>query len=263
MSRIINLCSSSSGNCMLIQDKNTSILIDLGLSIKAFEATLKELDIPPSDIDAILLTHEHIDHVKGLGSVAKKYQIPVYASCGTLCGYDERYCFDEKCICYQTEKLPFIIGDFTITPFETSHDTEESSGYTLVDSCGNSIGFCTDLGFVSQEVEKHILGCDFVVLESNYDKDMLITGPYPYHLKRRISGGRGHLSNDEAAEFATKLVQNGTKELVLAHLSSENNTPQLAFENMKCHLSQNGFIIDSDYKLHIASKFYTGQIWEI
>ncbi len=263
MSRVINLCSSSSGNCMLIQSDTTSVLIDTGIAIKTFEKTLSELCISPSDIDAILLTHEHIDHVKGLGSIAKKYGIPIYASRGTLCGYDEKFCFDKNCICYDTQHMPFVVGDFTVTPFPTSHDTEGSSGYVIVDSNGKSIGFCTDLGFVSQEVESHISSCEFVVLESNYHKNMLITGPYPYHLKRRISGGRGHLSNDEAAEFAVDLIKNGAKQLVLAHLSSENNTPTLAFENMKCHLTQNGFILDRDYKLHIASKFYTGQIWEI
>ena len=263
MSRIINLCSSSSGNCMLIQGNSTNILIDAGVAIKTFEKTLSELCIAPISIDAILVTHEHIDHVKGLSSIAKKYNIPVYASHGTLCGYDEKFCFNENCVCYDTEYMPFKVGEFEITPFATSHDTEGRSGYVIMDSIGKSIGYCTDLGFVSQEVEHAISGCEFVVLESNYDKNMLITGPYPYHLKRRISGGRGHLSNDEAAEFAASLIKNGTKQLVLAHLSSENNTPTLAFENMKCHLTQNGYILDRDYKLHIASKFYTGQIWEI
>ena len=219
--------SSSSGNCNLLISGNTKILIDFGISVMKLRRNLQSLDMDISDLDAVLLTHEHIDHVKGIKTFVKRHDTPIYATRGTAeaiyrtvpeaQGHLLEY-FGDQTLCIQ---------NLTVDTFLTPHDAEESVGFVFKGN-GLHFGYATDLGFVPSTVQKKLDGCVTALLESNHDLYMLQTGPYPYHLKQRVRGARGHLSNDDCACLAAFLAKNGTKRFILAHLSETNNEPVLA-----------------------------------
>ena len=217
------IASSSAGNASLVCHEDTHILIDAGVSCRRITQSLAALDLTLEDIDAILITHEHIDHVRGLATLAKKCGAGLYATYGT-----------ESALDYPAQRVhAFAAGDeFTVGPlrvksFRTSHDARESVGYRI-ESDDGSLAVLTDTGVITDEAHDLALGADTLLLEANHDVEMLTTGPYPYPLKRRILGEYGHLSNEAAAEFAVECVRAGTSDILLAHLSGENNTPQLA-----------------------------------
>ena len=217
------LASSSSGNAALVRSGETSILLDAGISARRIAQALSLLGMTPEALDAILVTHEHSDHVNGIATLTKKYAVPVYASRGTAhflpqAGSALRV-FDAG--------DAFAVGDLVIQSFRTSHDAADSVDYRI-DAPDGSLGALTDTGYVTDDAVKTLAGVDLLLLEANHDVGMLQSGPYPYHLKRRILGEHGHLSNEAAAEFALHCVKNGTSDILLAHLSAENNTPEAA-----------------------------------
>lgn len=225
--KLYSFSSSSSGNCNLLVCGDTKILIDFGISALKLRRNLNELGFEVEDLDAILLTHEHIDHVKGVKTFVKKHQVPIYATCGTAEAiYGTNPEVRGKIIEYYGDQT-LQIGDITVETFLTPHDAEESVGFVFK-TCGLCFGYATDLGFVPSAVEKKLSGCTTVLLESNHDLYMLQAGPYPYYLKQRVRGARGHLSNDDCACLAAALSKNGTKRFLLAHLSETNNEPLLA-----------------------------------
>ncbi|MCI8879213.1 MAG: MBL fold metallo-hydrolase [Clostridiaceae bacterium] len=219
--------SGSSGNCGLYVCGDTAVLIDLGVSVRRVTAALRRRGLEFADLAGILITHEHNDHIKGLATYVKKHHVPLYASRGAA----------EMIARREPGALPllrpfwggesFSVGGLQVESFLTPHDSPESVGYVFR-SGEDSFGYATDLGFVPSPVRQKLLGCSAVVLESNHDLTMLETGPYPYILKQRVAGPRGHLSNVDCAACAVELVKNGTKTLILAHLSEENNRPALA-----------------------------------
>ncbi len=219
--------SGSSGNSGLYVSGNTAVLIDLGISVRRITAALRRQGLTFSDLACVLITHEHTDHIKGLTTFVKKHRVPLYASRGA----------SEAIAQKEPGALPllrpfwggetFTVGDLQVESFLTPHDSPESVGYVLRGE-GEAFGYATDLGFMPSAVRSKLLGCDTVVLESNHDLTMLENGPYPYILKQRVAGPRGHLSNVDCAACAVELVKNGTKTLILAHLSEENNCPALA-----------------------------------
>lgn len=217
------IASSSAGNASLVCHEDTHILIDAGVSCRRITQSLAVLNLTLEDIDAILITHEHIDHVRALGTLQKKCAVPLYASRGTAAALD-----------YPAERVhafapgdAFTVGSLRALPFRTSHDARESVGYRI-ESGDGSLAVLTDTGCITDEAHDLALGADTLLLEANHDVEMLTTGPYPYPLKRRILGEYGHLSNEAAAEFAVECVRAGTSDILLAHLSGENNTPDLA-----------------------------------
>ena len=217
------IASSSAGNASLVCHEDTHILIDVGVSCRRITQSLAVLNLTLEDIDAILITHEHIDHVRALGTLQKKCTVPLYASRGTAAALD-----------YPAERVhafapgdAFTVGSLRALPFRTSHDARESVGYRI-ESDDGSLAVLTDTGCITDEAHDLALGADTLLLEANHDVEMLTTGPYPYPLKRRILGEYGHLSNEAAAEFAVECVRAGTSDILLAHLSGENNTPSLA-----------------------------------
>lgn len=233
--KICCLYSGSRGNCTYISAGGARILIDAGKSAKALCSALKEINVDIDDIDAIFITHEHRDHISALQTLSHKHRIPIYMvleSASVFYGL-----MDEKlCSCFELQlKSEFAaeIKGLTVTAFPTPHDSRASVGYRLTfkDESGNdiSIGYATDTGCVTDTMRENLTGCFAVVIESNHDVEMLQSGPYPYELKQRIASARGHLSNEECACFADYLVQNGTRNIMLAHLSEENNTPDLAY----------------------------------
>lgn len=240
--RICTLYSGSGGNATYISSGDTSILIDAGKSARALTNALKEIgaisekgtpEKPP--IDAIFITHEHGDHVGALEVFLKKNPVPVHVTEGSserlyrIAGDTPM----KSCIVTHPTIFSVTVGSLTVSSFPTSHDSKMSVGYRITVSTQSGVrvfGYATDLGVVTPAVEKGLCGCEAVVLESNHDENMLLDGPYPYDLKLRIKGRRGHLSNRDAAAFASFLAGNGTERFLLAHLSKENNMPLLAYE---------------------------------
>lgn len=222
-----SIASGSSGNCGLYMADGTAILIDLGVSLRRITTALKALSLTLEDISAVVLTHEHIDHVKGLPMFLKKAKAPVFATRGTAEAFEEKNPeYADRLNIFDSGER-FWVRDVDVVPFPTPHDAAESTGY-IFEHGGSRFGFATDLGFVPRDAAELLRGCEMVVLESNHDPHMLQVGPYPYSLKMRVAGPSGHLSNPDCAVFAADLVKSGTRTLVLAHLSEKNNMPELA-----------------------------------
>lgn len=230
--RLISLYSGSRGNAFLIEAPTGKILIDAGRSAKRLSAALTEVGVDPDTLDAILVTHEHNDHVSALPVFLKRHPLPVHLP--RACSYKlECDPCVAPCLLPHAPICTEIIAGMTVTSFPTPHDSRGSVGYRIeipTDKGVLRLGYATDIGHVTAEIEEALLGCDAVVLESNHDPEMLETGPYPYDLKLRIASRRGHLSNPDCAQFAARLCESGTKALMLAHLSEENNTPDTAFD---------------------------------
>lgn len=257
MNGIYPLFSSSKGNAIFIGNSERGILIDCGVSFRRLESAMKLSGLEVSAIKAVFITHEHSDHIKGLPVLTKKHSLSVYGQSGTL-----RKLINENYINSNSEALEIDISaelfDMKITAFDTPHDAEQSCGYRIDFEDGSSCAVCTDLGCVTSAVDMAVLGADTVLLESNYDEDMMLFGKYPRQLKQRICSERGHLSNTASAEQALKLVKNGTKNIILGHLSQENNTPELAENTVADRLAD--FVRDRDYVLTVAKPETTGDM---
>ena len=237
--RICSIASGSSGNCIYVGSDTTHLLVDVGISGKKTEAGLKELDLSMRDIDGIFITHEHADHIAGLGVLARKYEVPIYATGGTIeairkcSGVGEipeelfqRVRADEK----------IIIKDIVCNPMKISHDAAEPVAYRI--SHGREkIGIITDLGTYNDYTVECLRGMDALLLEANHDVNMLQVGPYPYYLKQRILGERGHLSNERAGQLLCDLLHDNLKAVMLGHLSKENNLPELAYEAVRVEVT--------------------------
>lgn len=248
MARLCPLFSGSTGNSYYIGSRSAGLLIDAGRSARQLDNMLKLCGIDPLALQGILVTHEHTDHSSGLRVFAKKYQLPVFASAGTLKVLESA--LPEVELCPLEGELE--LAGMTVTPFHTSHDCAEPLGYRIRTEDGRVLGFATDLGYLSDTVKEHLLGADFVVIESNHDPEMLRTGGYPYPLQQRILSDRGHLSNGVCAEFLPELAKSGTKRFLLAHLSRENNTPSLALETSLSALTRAGLVREVDFLLDTA-----------
>jgi phosphoribosyl 1,2-cyclic phosphodiesterase len=222
------LASGSKGNCAIIEGSAGSLLIDAGLSAKELLRRMATAGQDPSSIDAVLVTHEHGDHIRGLDVIARKLDIPVYATGGTLHDFLAFRKVSKKPLEHHTCRYhePFTIGNFLIEPFATSHDAAEPCGY-IVSEGDCRIGYCTDTGVMTPAMFSLLHRCDGIVLESNHCPDMLANGPYPESLKRRIRSKRGHLSNQAAAECLHDFGKDVPR-VILAHLSEINNTPEKA-----------------------------------
>ena len=248
--RIISLYSGSTGNSFVISSPSGALLIDAGKNAKRLCTALAEVGIDADSIGAILVTHEHTDHVSALPVFLKKHPVPVHIAYG--CAYkllphpsvepllNMHPPIHEECIC-----------GMRVISFPTPHDSRASVGYRIeiLDEDKNvtyRIGYATDIGYVTHEIEEGLSGCDAVILESNHDYDMLMTGPYPYDLKKRIASRRGHLSNPDSAALAARLCAAGTKKLMLAHLSQENNLPDIAYDECVSAVG------DSDVQIFVA-----------
>lgn len=261
MARIYPICSSSSGNCTFIGTKGHGILIDDGCTFSALKGALSMIDTEITNIEAVFITHEHIDHIKGLSVLAKHTDIPIFASAGTIAQLksNPKTPLPENARLFDIFEEAYKSDEYEVSAFHTPHDTPESVGYRI-NYNGMNIAVCTDIGIVTEEIEKNLLGCEAVLLESNYDVDMLRRNPnYSAILKRRIASECGHLSNDDAAEFAEKLIRNGTTRLILGHLSRENNTPNTAYTCTCSHLQKCGMKPGSDFTLDIAPVATEGQ----
>lgn len=249
VSKFYPLFSSSKGNCEFIGDASGGILIDAGVTFKRITSTLKSFDIDISAVKGVFITHSHSDHVKGLKMLTAKTGIPVFGQYETLCELVEKGMISAQSKVYEMDSGASIAG-MEVNCFDTPHDTVRSCGYKITLENGKTCAVCTDLGHITETVDRSILGCDLVMLESNYDPIMLQCGPYPEFLKERIISDRGHLSNKICAQQVKRLIENGTSRVILGHLSQENNTPELAEKTVLKSLD--GFKRDSDYILEVA-----------
>ena len=225
------LASGSTGNAALLSCGDTHILLDAGVSARQITAGLRTLGVTPRQLSAILITHAHSDHVSGLRVLAKQAGAPICATAPTFGEwYEKSRCEEAKDLFRQVEAGGGVrIGALWAQSFPTPHDAAGSVGWSIAGD-GVRVVLCTDLGHVTDEVRRAAEGCGLLVCETNHDEDWVRSGPYPYYLKRRILGDRGHLSNEAGAELAAFAVESGTKTVVLAHLSRTNNTPARAYE---------------------------------
>ena len=251
------LISGSSGNCVLLSANNTNILIDCGTSGKNIAACLLNTGVSPTCIDYILVTHEHSDHAQGVGVMSRRYDIPVIASIGTFENMEIGELSYKNTIAF-SDYHKFEINGIVVTPFEIPHDAAMPTGYRF-DIDSRSCAVATDMGHITAPVKDALCGCEVVILESNYDENMLMTGPYPYVLKRRIGGTHGHLCNDDAATLGCFLVRNNTKHIVLGHLSKENNSPETAYTTVAKEMDISGIKIGRDVMLSIAPRYSVGE----
>ncbi len=245
--RIAVLASGSSGNAIAVSSGGTSLLVDAGLSRRRTSEALATSGIDAGTLAGILVTHEHSDHVSGLGPVARHFELPIYTTAGTHAAVDGRAGRCPARVVVEPGN-EFEIGDLAISPFAVSHDCAEPVGFSVTDGT-TRVAIATDLGVVGKSVRRHIAMADCVVLEFNHDEQMLIDGTYPWPLKRRIMSNVGHLSNGTAAQELERLADGPMSVLILAHLSKENNTPGLAMESARGVLDTAG---RADVEIYLA-----------
>lgn len=263
MARFCPLFSGSSGNCTYAATGEGGILIDAGVSARRIERALREREIDPHSIRAVFVTHEHSDHISGLRVLCKRYGYPVYATAGTLAAMEEMGALEPDARCAVLPREGIAAAGMLVTAFSTPHDSRESCGYILQTGDGRRIAVATDIGRMTGEIMHELCRCDLVQIESNHDVRMLQCGPYPYALKQRILGERGHLSNEACGEALPALARGGVTQFVLAHLSRENNTPQLAYLTAKTALAQQGFSENRDFRLWVAAPESSEDVWMI
>lgn len=244
--RLCSIASGSSGNCVYIGSDATHLLVDVGISGKRTESGLKELGLTGRDIDGILITHEHADHISGLGILARKYEIPIYATAGTIKAL--KNCsglgdLDYSLFHEVQEDKKLTLKDLTVNPMRISHDAAHPVGYRI--SYGSKkVAVCTDLGVYNDYTVECLKGMDALLLEANHDVNMLQVGPYPYYLKQRILGEKGHLSNENSGRLLCRILHDGLQTVLLGHLSKENNLPELAYESVRMEITMG----DNPYK---------------
>lgn len=262
--RLCSIASGSSGNCIYVGSEATHLLVDTGISGKKVEEGLKSLELNGRDIDGILITHEHSDHISGLGVVSRKYGIPIYATKGTLQAIaSTKNGPDPELFREIKEDTRFTIKDLTVYPMHISHDAAQPVAYKF--GFGDKrIAICTDIGVFNEYTIECLKGMDALLLEANHDVNMLQVGPYPYYLKQRILGDRGHLSNENAGRLLNKILTDKTKTIMLGHLSKENNHPDLAFEAVRMEITMGSCpYMAEDFNIMVANRSEPSKIIEV
>lgn len=260
--KITAIASGSSGNCICVSENEKAFLIDAGISKKRIEEGLETAGVLPEQLSGILITHEHIDHIKGLGVFMRKYDVPVFATEKTIDAIQETSSIGKvntDLFNVVTPDREVKIADFDIRPFSVSHDAVDPVAYRFMkdDKAGAVI---TDLGYYDDYIVDNLLGLDAVLLEANHDINMLQTGAYPYYLKQRIWGNKGHLSNEISGRLLNRIASKKLKNVILGHLSNENNYPELAFEAVRNEVNAGeGDINANDFNMIVARRDKTSE----
>lgn len=250
------IASGSSGNCLYAANDDTHILIDAGISKKRIETGLSTFGVDGRDVDAVLITHEHSDHVQGIGVWSRKYHVPVYGTRGTLNELKRMKslgAIDESLFHEVRPGESFMIRNITVHPFSIPHDARDPVSYHLEDG-HRRIGTVTDLGYFDESIIHELLDCDLLYVEANHDLRMLETGPYPYELKRRIAGNYGHLCNEMAGQLIGQLLNEHLQQVILGHLSKENNFPELALQAVQNELMRHFLVNENELNIRVAPR---------
>jgi len=254
--KFCSLASGSSGNCIYVGTEHTHLLVDAGISVKRILCGLQTIDVSPEEIQAVLITHEHTDHISGLGALSRKLHVPIYATAGTWDAIRKIHSLgqiDPDLEMPVVADAPFEIGDIEVNPFSTDHDAANPVCYSLFCD-GHKVSIATDLGCVSDYLVSELQNSEVLMLEANHDRNMLEVGPYPYSLKRRILSDHGHLSNDTTGQLLVRLFNDKLRYVILAHLSKENNYPELARETVIYELSQADAEFGRTCTIEVASR---------
>lgn len=261
--RLCSIASGSSGNCVYVGSDTTHLLMDVGISGKRTEAGLQELGLKVGDIDGIFITHEHADHINGLGVLARKYGVPIYGTRGTIEAIKQTRSLgkiDESLFRYIKADEKCRIKDVTLCPIRTSHDAAEPVAYRISHD-RQKIGIITDLGCYNEYTVECLKGLDILYLEANHDIHMLQVGPYPYYLKQRIMGEKGHLSNEAAGRLLSRVLHDNMRAIVLGHLSQENNLPELAYESVRVEVTMADVPYSgNDFPMYVAKRSEVSQM---
>lgn len=266
MLKFLSIGSGSSGNCYYLQTANDALLIDSGVSVKTVKKHLHEYGLSLSSVKHIFITHDHADHIKAVGVISNEYGIPVYATSDVHKGILRNYCVPKK---VPVDNVKLIekgvrqrIGDFAVTAFPVPHDSSGNVGYRI--EVGD-VTFClmTDVGHVTEEMQEYIGEADYLVIEANYDPEMLAKGPYPLHLKTRIVGSEGHLSNKDCGEAIANYATSRLKHVWLCHLSEENNHPVLALKTIEQTLRGYGIIAGKDFLVEDLKRKSPSEFFEL
>ncbi|MDD3277892.1 MAG: MBL fold metallo-hydrolase [Lachnospiraceae bacterium] len=264
--KLCSIASGSSGNCIFAGSEESSILIDAGISGKRVEQGLNSIGYTGKDLDAILITHEHSDHIKGVGVLARKLQVPIYATAGTIQaikGYTSLGKFPDGIFREIEADHAFTIGDLRVNPFHISHDAADPAGYR-VSHGKHSIAVATDLGKYDDYIVQNLKGLDALLLEANHDVNMLQVGGYPYYLKQRILSDRGHLSNSIAGQLLCELLHDNMQAVMLGHLSRENNYEALAYETVCSEVTMGDNPYKSaDFRITVAKREEPSELIEL
>ena len=252
------IASGSSGNCLYAGNDNTHILIDAGISCKRIVEGLKTFELEGKNLQGILVTHEHTDHVSGIGVLSRKYHIPIYGTEKTLrkiCEMENLGKIDRELFQPIQTGKNFFIGDLDIESFSISHDAADPVSY-MIHEGNKKLGMVTDLGYYDDRIVGHLKESDLLYVEANHDIHMLQAGPYPYYLKRRILSDHGHLCNEKAAQLVVELMNDHLHRVILGHLSKENNYPDLALATVKNE-------VDQSVKVEVAPRDHAGELHEL
>ena len=260
--KVCSLASSSKGNCTVVYNEDSVLLIDMGITLKDLELKFERLGIDPRDIKGVLISHEHIDHTKGVGTLNRKYGTPIFCHECAVDGILQRIGKHDDNVVLFTNNA-FQIDDFTIETFRVPHDVPYCVGFNIYEN-NNKVSIVTDLGHTTKDIVERLYDSRLVILESNHDESRLMRNPkYSLTLKKRILGEKGHLSNKTSARVLLSLAQNNVKQVLLAHLSEENNTPELCYKTITDILLANGIIPQENIKIDIAKPNGIGPIFVI
>ncbi|MBS5843972.1 MAG: MBL fold metallo-hydrolase [Clostridiales bacterium] len=262
MIKFCSLYSGSSGNSIYIGTERTNLLVDAGVSGIRIAGALREICVEPQQINGILITHEHSDHIKGAGIFSRKFNVPVYAREKTWEAMRKEIGPLKEENIRMIDQEYFTVGDIDICNYSIPHDAVDPVAYTFY-VYNRKISVATDIGCVTDTIHENVIGSDIVLIESNHDVEMLKNGAYPWPLKKRILSDHGHLSNDHAAALVTELAQNGTKHVYLGHLSHENNYPELAFSASRRALAECGICVNRDIFVNVASREHYSEVTEL
>ena len=261
--RFCSLSSGSCGNSQYIETENMKVLVDAGLSGKKIQELLASIDVDPKELDCIFVTHEHGDHVKGAGILSRRFNIPIYANDKTWTGMEENIgkMKVENIKIFDTNS-DFELGDLGVLPFDISHDAAEPVGYSFYNK-SKKISIVTDTGCIDSDIKNYIKNSNLLMIESNHDKDMLKMGSYPWYLKQRVSGEFGHLSNEDAGNVISQVISGNNENILLAHLSKENNFPELAHQTVANILNEKGLDLSRDINLELTFAEKATKVYKI
>ena len=255
--------SGSSGNCYFIGNASCGLLIDAGIGVRSIRKGLRNLGLDFENIWGVFVTHDHADHIKAVGPIGEKYRVPIYSTREVHAGIQRSYCVTEKLYTikkYIEKNETIQVGEFKVSAFPVSHDASDNVGYTI-EYKEKRITFATDLGYISDEVSAHLKLADFIVLESNYDVQMLEKGPYPLHLRKRIAADTGHLSNDQTGQYLAENYSEKLQNIFLCHLSRENNLPNVAYTTIQNYLENKQIIVGKDVQLITLERLVPSEIY--